>query len=47
MKKYYSNNFSNTKVFKKMSTDSEMVTQMIYGDSFSVIKKKMSGLKLK
>ena len=47
MKKYYSNNFSNTKVFKKMSTDSEMVTQMIYGDSFSVIKKKNEWLKIK
>ena len=40
MKKYYSNNFSLVKVFKKMSINSEMVTQMIYGDSFSIIKKK-------
>ena len=47
MKKYYSNNFSNTKVFKKMSTDSEMVTQMIYGDSFTIINKNIKWLKVK
>ncbi|MDA7606238.1 C40 family peptidase [Pelagibacteraceae bacterium] len=47
MKKYYSNNFSYTKVFKKMSVNSEMVTQMIYGDSFSIIKKNNKWFKIK
>ncbi|MDB9795846.1 C40 family peptidase [Pelagibacteraceae bacterium] len=47
MKKYYSNNFSQTKVFKKMSVTSEMVTQMIYGDSFSIIINKKNWLKIK
>ena len=47
MKKYYSNNYSYTKVFKTMSVNSEMITQMIYGDSFSIIKKKINGLRLK
>ena len=47
MKKYYSNNFSHIKVFKKMSTNSEMVTQMIYGDSFSIIIKKNKWFKIK
>ena len=47
MKKYYSNNFSLVKVFKKMSINSEMVTQMIYGDSFSIIKKKNEWFKIK
>ena len=47
MKTYYSNNFSYTKVFKKMSTNSEMVTQMIYGDSFSIILKKNKWFKIK
>jgi len=47
MKTYYSNNFSYTKVFKKMSVTSEMVTQMIYGDSFSIIKKKKKWFKIK
>ena len=46
MKTYYSNNFSYTKVFKKMSVTSEMVTQMIYGDSFSIINKKKKKKKM-
>ena len=47
MKKYYSNNFNDTKVFKKMSINSEIVTQMIYGDSFSIIIKKNEWLKIR
>ena len=47
MKKYYSNNFSCTNVFKIMSINSEIVTQMIYGDSFSIIKKQKEWLKIK
>ena len=47
MKKYYSNNYSYTKVFKTMSVNSEMITQMIYGDSFSIIKKKNKWFKIK
>ena len=39
MKKLYSNNHSEINLYKKKSTKSEIVTQMIYGDSFSIIKK--------
>ena len=47
MKKYYSNNFNDTKVFKKMSINSEIVTQMIYGDSFLIIKKQKEWFKIR
>ena len=47
MSKLYLNNFSEVNLYKKMSTRSEVTTQMIYGDSFSIIKKKIIGLKLK
>jgi hypothetical protein len=47
MKKYYSNNFSYTNVFKKMSINSEIVTQMIYGDSFLIIKKQKEWFKIR
>ena len=39
MKKLYLNNYSETNLYKRKSTKSEVVTQMIYGDSFSIIKK--------
>ena len=47
MKKYYSNNFNNIKVFKKTSINSETVTQMIYGDAFEIIKKQNTWFKIK
>ena len=36
MTKYFTNNFSEINLYKKPSVKSEMVTQMIYGDSFSI-----------
>ena len=46
MKKYYSNHFREIKVYKKMSVNSEMTTQMVYGDGFSIIKKSRNWLKI-
>ena len=40
MTKYLTNNFSIINLHKKPSTKSEIVTQMIYGDSFSLKKNK-------
>ena len=40
MTKYLTNNFSIINLHKKPSAKSEIVTQMIYGDSFSLKKKK-------
>ncbi len=39
MTKYFTNNFAITNLYKKPSIKSEIVTQMIYGDSFSMLKK--------
>ena len=39
MTKYFTNNFSVINLYKKPSIKSEVVTQMIYGDSFSMLKK--------
>ena len=47
MKKYYLNNFNHIKVFKKMSVSSEIVTQMIYGDAFGIIKKQNKWFKIR
>ena len=47
MSKYYSNNFPVINIYKKASTKSEIITQMIYGDSFSVALKKKNWLKIK
>ena len=47
MTKYFTNNFSVTNLHKKPSLKSEIVTQMIYGDSFSVTKKSKKWLKIK
>ena len=47
MNKYYSNHSVVTKVYKKMSTNSEMITQMIYGDAFSIIKKERGWFRIK
>ena len=40
-------NFSVINLYKKSSSKSEIVTQMIYGDSFSIIKKTKNWLKIK
>ena len=47
MTKYFTNNFSVINLHKKPSIKSEIVTQMIYGDSFSVSKKSRNWLKIK
>ena len=47
MTKYLTNNFSVTNLHKKPSSKSEVVTQMIYGDSFLVSKKSRKWLKIK
>ena len=47
MNKIYTNVYSVTNLYKKMSTKSEIVTQMIYGNSFSITKKTKKWLKIK
>ena len=47
MTKYLTNNFAVINLHKKPSTKSEIVTQMIYGDSFSISKKTRKWLKIK
>ena len=47
MTKYFTNNFPITNLHKKPSVKSEIVTQMIYGDTFSVSKKTKKWLKIK
>ena len=39
MSKIFTNIYPVTDLYKKMSTKSELVTQMVYGDSFSIKKK--------
>tara|TARA_B100000963_G_C22504104_1_gene615189 strand:+ start:130 stop:870 length:741 start_codon:yes stop_codon:yes gene_type:complete len=47
MTKYYTNNYPLINLYKKTKRTSEVLTQMIYGDSFSIIKKKNKWLKIK
>ncbi len=47
MNKYLTSNFIVTNLYKKPSVKSEIVTQMIYGDSFSIIKRSRKWLKIK
>ena len=47
MTKYYTNNFSVINLHKKPSVKSEIVTQMIYGESFSISKKSKKWIKIK
>ena len=47
MTKYLTNNFSIINLHKNPSTKSEIVTQMIYGDSFLLKKRKKKWLKIK
>ena len=44
---YLTNNYNIINLHKKPNKKSEIVTQMIYGDSFSVIKKTNKWLKVK
>ena len=47
MTKYFSNNFSIVNLYKKPSTKSEVVTQMIYGENFTINRKTKKWLKIK
>ena len=47
MTKYFTNNFPVINLYKKPSVKSEVVTQMIYGESFSISKKNKMWLKIK
>ena len=47
MTKYFTNNFLVINLHKKPSVKSEIVTQMIYGDSFSISNKSKKWLKIK
>ena len=47
MTKYLSNNYFLINLHKKPSTKSEVVTQMLYGESFSIVKKTSKWLKIK
>jgi len=47
MNKFYKNNYPETNLYKKMSVKSEMLTQMIYGDKFSILKTASKWLKIK
>ncbi len=47
MNKIYSNNYPIINLYKKASSKSEIVTQMIYGERFEIIKKLRKWLKIK
>ena len=47
MTKYLTNNFSVVNLYKNPSTKSEIVTQMIFGDNFSIFSKTKKWLKIK
>ena len=47
MTKYFTNNFSVINLYKKQSIKSEIVTQIIYGESFSIFKKNKKWLRIK
>ena len=47
MNKFLTNNFSVINVHKNPSNKSEVVTQMIFGDSFSVLRKTNKWIKIK
>jgi len=47
MTKYFTNNFAITNLHKKPSIKSEIVTQMIYGDTFLITKRGKKWLKVK
>ena len=47
MTKYFTNNLSVINLYKKPSIKSEVVTQMIFGESFSISKKTKNWLSIK
>ena len=47
MTRYLTNNLIYTNLYKKPSIKSEIVTQMIYGESFSITRRSRKWLKIK
>tara|TARA_Y100000741_G_scaffold286121_1_gene225974 strand:+ start:173 stop:514 length:342 start_codon:yes stop_codon:yes gene_type:complete len=47
MARFFTNTYSSINLYKKASAKSEIVTQIIYGDSFSIIKKTNKWLKIR
>jgi cell wall-associated NlpC family hydrolase len=47
MNNFYKNIYPIINLYRKMSTKSEIVTQMLYGDNFSILKKNSKWLKIK
>ena len=47
MTNYFTNNFSVINLYKKPTLKSEVTTQMIYGESFSISKRTKKWLKIK
>jgi hypothetical protein len=47
MNKIFSNNYSIINLYKKSSSKSEIVTQMIYGEAFGIINKSTKWMKIK
>ena len=47
MNKYFTNSLPVVNLYKKSSIKSEVVSQMIYGESFSITKKSRKWLKIK
>tara|TARA_B100001029_G_C14951057_1_gene388801 strand:- start:57 stop:797 length:741 start_codon:yes stop_codon:yes gene_type:complete len=47
MSKFYTNNYPEINLFRKKSSKSEIMSQLIYGDTFSVIKKSNKWWKIK
>ena len=47
MNNYHTNNYPVVNLYKKASLKSELVTQMIYGESFKIISKYSKWIKIK
>ena len=47
MIKYYTNRFDVLNIYKSPSNKSEIVSQMIYGESFSISKRAKEWIKIK
>ena len=47
MIKYFTNTYPIINLYKRASKKSEIVTQMIYGDSFSIIRKTNNWIKIR
>ena len=47
MTKFYTNTITVLNIYKKPSLKSEVTSQMIYGDSFSILKKTAQWVKIK